>query len=146
SAHSCHTRSGDASNSASTVMVSVCGVPADGGKQSLVLRLRFGDELGHTVDAAAPQLLVLIEQATRDAQLLEIGADHLAAPDALFGNQASPLEDGDVLLDGREAHRVVAGEFDDALLGSDRAAHDVPTSVIGESAKHLVKVVRPDLH
>jgi hypothetical protein len=37
---------------------------------------------------------------------------------ALCEHHASPLEDGDVLLDGREAHRVVAADFDDALLRS----------------------------
>jgi len=53
----------------------------------------------------------------------------------LFGNQPSPLEDGDVLLDGGEAHRVVAGKLDDARVGSDRAAHDVAASVIGQRAE-----------
>src|SRR5262249_22935797 len=61
-------------------------------------------------------------------------------PDALFGNQAGPLENGDVLLDGREAHRVVAGELDDALVGGDRAAHDVAASVVRKSAEHAIEV------
>ena len=56
------------------------------------------------------------------------------------------FEDGDALLDRREAHRVVAGDFDDALLGRDRAAHDVAPGVIGEGAKHVVEVGRRDLH
>jgi hypothetical protein len=64
----------------------------------LIAPLRLGNELGQAVDAAAPQLLVLIEQATNEEKSVEIGADDLAAPNALFGNQARPLQDGDVLL------------------------------------------------
>jgi hypothetical protein len=37
---------------------------------------------------------------------LEIGAHDLAASDALLGDQAGAFEDGDVLLNRREAHRV----------------------------------------
>jgi hypothetical protein len=76
-----------------------------------------GNEVGHAVDAAAPQLLILVEQATHEAQSLETGADDLAASDALLADQAGAFEDGDVLLDRREAHGVVAGEFADALVG-----------------------------
>src|SRR4029453_9746634 len=56
------------------------------------------DKLSHAVDAAAPQLLVLVEPATRDAQSREVGPDDFAAPAALFGDQAGPLQDGDVFL------------------------------------------------
>src|ERR687885_1514138 len=102
--------------------------------------LRVGNELGHAVDAAAPELLVLVEQAAHDAEPLEIGADDLAASDALLRDQAGPFEDRDVLLDRREAHRVMAGQLDDALLGADRAANDVAPRVIGERAEHAVEV------
>ena len=74
-----------------------------------------GDELGHAVDAAAPQLLVLVEQAAREAEPLDVGPDDLAPPDALLGHEAGPLEHRDVLLDRGEAHRVVPGELRDAL-------------------------------
>src|SRR5919204_2928347 len=102
--------------------------------------LGVGNEVGHAVDAAAPQLLVLVEQTTHGAQPLEIGAHDLAASDALLGEQAGAFEDGDVLLNRREAHRVVAGQLDDALLGADRAADDVAPRVIGERAEHAVEV------
>ena len=46
-----------------------------------------------------------------------LGADDLAPPDALLGDQPGPLEDGDVLLHGGEAHGVVRGQLRDALLG-----------------------------
>src|SRR5919206_877859 len=94
--------------------------------------LGFGNELGHAVDAAAPELLVLVEQAAHDAEALEIGADDLAASNALLGDQAGPLEDGDVLLDRGEAHGVMAGQLDDALLGADRAADDVAARAVRE--------------
>ena len=55
-------------------------------------------------------------------------------PNPLFGHQADAVEDGDALLDGREAHRVVAGEFDDAFLGSEIAVlvamHAIAAAVI----------------
>ena len=95
--------------------------------------------------AAAPQLLVLVEQAPRHAEPLEIGADDLPPPDALLGDQAGPLEDGDVLLHRREAHRVVAGQLGDALLAVDRPAHDVPPGGITQRAEDAV-VVEGDLH
>ena len=81
-----------------------------------------------------------------DVQPLEIGADDLAAPDALLGDQAGPLEHGDVLLHRREAHRVVAGQLDDALLGIDRAADDVAPRGIGERAEQAVDVGPGDRH
>src|SRR5712692_1376990 len=102
--------------------------------------LGVGNEVGHAVDAATPQLLVLVEQVAHDAQPLEIGAHDLAASDALLCNQAGAFEDGDVLLDRREAHRVVSGQLDDALLGADRAADDVAPRVIGERAERAVEV------
>ena len=106
----------------------------------------LGDELGHAVDPAAPQLLVLVEQAARHAQSLDIGADDLASPDALLGDQPGPLEDRDVLLHRREAHRVVAGQLCDALLAVDRAAHDVAPGVVRQGAEHAVEVGWGELH
>ena len=47
------------------------------------------------MDPAAPQLLVLVEQAAGDPQPLEVGPDDLAASDSLFCDEASPFEDRD---------------------------------------------------
>src|SRR5258708_31673593 len=102
--------------------------------------LGVGNEVGHAVDAAAPQPLVLVEQVAHDANPLEIGAHDFAAPDALLGDQAGAFEDGDVLLNRGEAHRVVAGQLDDALLGADGAADDVAPRLIGQRAEHAVEV------
>src|ERR1051326_2832424 len=103
------------------------------------------NKVGDAVHSATPQLLVLVEQVAHDAQSLEIAAHDLAASDALLGDQAGAFEDGDVLLDRREAHGIVAGELDDTLLGADRAADDVSASAICEGAEHAVEVGRCDL-
>jgi len=59
-----------------------------------------------------------------------------------FVDQAGPLEHRDVLLDRREAHRVMAGQLDDALLGVDAPADDVAPCVIRQGAEHAVEVGR----
>src|SRR3712207_4787505 len=91
------------------------------------------------------QLLVTVEQAPRNAKPLEVGADDLPPPDAVLADEAGPLEDGDVLLHCREAHRVVGGQLGYALLPVDRAAHDVPPGGIAQCAEDAV-VVEGDLH
>ena len=45
-----------------------------------------------------------------------------------------------------EAHGVVAGQLDHALLGADGAADDVAARVIGQSAEQAIEVGRGDLH
>ena len=69
----------------------------------------------------------------------EVGPDDLATTDPLLGDEARPLEDGDVLLHGREAHRVVAGDLGDALLAGDRAAHDVTPGGVGQGGEDASK-------
>ena len=53
-------------------------------------------------------------------------------PMRVLGDQAGPLEHGDVLLNGREAHRVVPGELGDTLRAVERAADDVPPGGVGQ--------------
>src|SRR4030095_15646345 len=106
---------------------------------------RSADELVHALDALSPQLLVPVEQALRRAEGLEVGADDLPSPDAMLADEAGPLEDGDVLLDRREAHRVVGGQLGHALLSVDRAAHDVTPGGVRECAENAV-VVEGELH
>jgi hypothetical protein len=147
SAHSCQTRSGEASNSASRVRSTPAGSCGRRSRSSVSLLGAVFDELGHAVDAAAPQLLIVVEQATRDAQPLEVGADDLASPDALLGDQAGPLEDGDVLLVPLlRSSSGVAGQLGDALLAFDRAAHGVAAGVVRQRAEHAIEVGRSDPH
>ncbi len=51
-----------------------------------------------------------------------------------------------MLLHGREAHRVVAGQLGDPLLAVDRAAHDVAAGVVRQGAEHAVEVGWGELH
>jgi hypothetical protein len=48
----------------------------------------------------------------------------------MLADEAGAFEDGDVLLDRREAHRVVLGQLCDALLAVDRPAHDVSPGAV----------------
>ena len=98
------------------------------------------DEVGHAVDAAAPERLVLVEQAARQAKPLDVGAHDLAPAGALLGDQAGPLEHRDVLLHGREAHRVVPGQLGDALAAVQRAQDDVTPGGIGQGGEDVVGV------
>src|SRR5712671_4149228 len=147
-------RSTDASNSASTVRVSLWGSLRTAVTvivcSPLSLRVhgvaRLDDEVVHAVDPSPPQLFVLVEHAARDEQRVEVGADDLAAADALLRDQACALENCDVLLDRREAHRVMAGQLEDALLGADRAADDVAACAIPEGGEHAVEVRWSGLH
>jgi hypothetical protein len=64
----------------------------------------------------------------------------------MLGDQSCALENRDMLLDRREAHRVMAGQLEDALLSADRAADDVAACVISEGGEDGVEVRRRDLH
>src|SRR5262249_1268370 len=75
-----------------------------------------------------------------------LGRTILRRPTRPFVTRPAAFEDRDVLLDRCEAHRVVAGQLDDALLGLDGAADDVAPRVIGQSAEHAVEVGRSHLH
>src|SRR6185503_10398497 len=87
-----------------------------------------------------PQVLVSIEQAPGDAKALDVGADDLAPPVPLLRNQPRSLEHGDVLLHGREAHRVMQRQLGDAFIAGDRPTDDVPPRHVGERAEHAVDV------
>ena len=64
----------------------------------------------------------------------------LRRPRALLGDQAGPLEHGDVLLDRREAHRVVPGQLGDALAAAERAQDDVAPGGVGQGGEDVVGV------
>jgi hypothetical protein len=51
-----------------------------------------------------------------------------------------------MLLHGREAHRVVARQLGNALLGVDGAAHDVSASLVRQRAEHEIEVGGYGLH
>src|ERR1035437_8801829 len=59
--------------------------------QSCVVPLSADDEIGHALDAAAPQRLVPVEQAPSHLEPLHVGAHDLAAARALLGDQTGAL-------------------------------------------------------
>ncbi len=118
------------------------GVLADGGDSHRSVSSLLRDEVGHAIDATAPQRLVLVEQAARQAEPLDVGAHDLAAAGALLGDEAGPFEHGDVLLHRREAHRVVPGQLGDALAAVERAQDDVAPGGIGQGGEDVIGVER----
>ncbi len=116
------------------------GILADGGDRHALRLLAGGDEVGHPVDPATPQRLVLVEQATRQAQRLDAGAHDLATAASLLGDEPGSLEHGDVLLHRRKAHGVVAGQLCDTLAAVQRPQDDVTPGRIGEGGEDLVGI------
>ena len=86
-------------------------------------------------------MLVAVKQAPDDAKALWICSYHLAAADSVLSNEASPLEDRDVLLHCSEAHRVMAGKLGDALLAIDRTPNDVPPGSVRERGEDMIDVL-----
>ena len=104
--------------------------------------VRFvGEQVADPVDAAAPDGLQLVEQACGPTHGVDVAAHELLATLALLGHEARALEHRDVLLDGREAHRVAAGELGDVVRALERAQEDVAPGGVGE----LDPDVDPDL-
>src|SRR5687768_5643818 len=63
----------------------------------------------------------------------------------MLADQTGPLEDGDVLLDRREAHRVVLRQLSHALIAVNRPAHNVAPGGVAQCTKDAV-VVEEHLH
>ena len=66
----------------------------------------------------------------------------LRRPVRCLVDQARPLEDGDVLLDGREAHGVVPGQLGDALVPTQGTEHDVAPRGVRQGGEHDVWIER----
>ena len=67
-----------------------------------------------------------------------VGVHELLAPARLLSDQAGPLQHGDVLLDGREAHRVSPRKARNRGLVGGAAAKDVATGRVGQSVEQPV--------
>jgi len=85
-----------------------------------------------------------------EAVVLEVEAKHakigIGAHEALTArgglvDEAGGLEDGDVLLDGRERHVVVDGEAAHRDVAGQRAPQDVPAGAVGEGAEQEIELV-----
>jgi len=88
---------------------------SDAPREHRYVGVRRAVGVGEAVAEDEPVCRVGLEDlAIAEAQPLEIGADDSAASAGLLRDQAGPLEHRDVLLDRPEAHRVMAGQLDDA--------------------------------
>ena len=95
-------------------------------------------QIGHPLHAPAPGGLELVEHPPRPADRRAVGVDDLLAAAPLLGHQAGPLEHRDVLLHGREAHRVDVGEPRHRGLAADAAVEDVAARRVGERVEQAV--------
>ena len=103
------------------------------------LRRQFGEDVAEPVEPVPPERLEDLELLAGVPQCRDVGADEVLPALPALDHQPGPLENGDVLLDRREADWVVAGELEDALLGADRAADNVAARVIRESGEEAVE-------
>ena len=71
--------------------------------------------------------------------------DESLAPLGALDDEAGLLEDGDVLLHGRERHVVFTGERRDRVLARDRPTEDVAPRGRGERVEHAVDLVIAEL-
>jgi hypothetical protein len=92
----------------------------------------FGEEVAESVHAVAPSCLELVEQAVDVAHGADPPAHDLLAASLVLGDEVSPLENGDVLLHGGEAHRVSPSQVGDGVLALQDQPDDVAAGPIGE--------------
>ena len=72
-----------------------------------------------------------------------VGGDQLLASVCALPNETRALEDGDVLLYGREAHRVPRSETGHRRRFRERPRQDVRSRAIGQGTEKLVEVRFP---
>ena len=102
----------------------------------------FGQQGGDAVDPAPPDLLVVVQQPGGSPYGLDVSAHEPLPPAGALGDEAGSFQDGDVLLDRGEAHRVAAGQRGHGLLGVHDPDDDVATRRIGEGREDAVHVRR----
>ncbi len=73
---------------------------------------------------------------------VDVTAHELLAPASVLGDEAGPLQDGHVLLDGGEAHRVVDRQRGDRVVPAQAASHDVAPRRVGEGVEDVVRPAR----
>ena len=145
SAHSCHTRSIGAANSATITRRSRSS------SLSMLTMLirgprgRLGEQLHHPVHAAAPRALEVVEHPPRPADGGAVGVDELLPPAPLLGHETGPLQHRDVLLHRREAHGVAGGEPRDRRVLHQAAVQDVPARRVGQRVEHAVDLLAGQL-
>src|SRR5688500_8613003 len=97
-----------------------------------------GKQGRHAAHSPAPGRLELVEGLPGAADRAGIGAHELLPPTALLGDQAGPLQHGDVLLHGREAHRVSLRESRNRGLAGGAAAKNVAAGRVRQGMEQFV--------
>lgn len=103
--------------------------------------LGLGKQGRHPVNPSTPSRLELVESLPRARDRSGVRAHELLATVWLLGDQAGPLEDGDVLLHRSEAHRVATREARNRGLVGRAAAQDVATGRVCQRMEQTVNRV-----
>ena len=96
------------------------------------------EELAHPVDAVTPDRLELVEDALSSVDGVEVASNELFTSSPLLRDEFGTFEDGNVLLDGGEAHVVATGECRHRRIVAHRSSDDVAASAIGERLEQPV--------
>ena len=92
-------------------------------------------------DAAAPDLLVLLEQPGGGPDGVDVAPHEPLATALLLGHQPCSLEHRDVLLHGGERHRVALGEGRHRCRLAQHPRDDVAAGGVGEGTEDPVHVL-----
>lgn len=113
----------------------ICSIASrDGKRDSMSMRVApLGNSLKMTVNC--PEL---VEQAADVAHSVDPAAHDPLAASLVLGDELGPLEDGDVLLHGGEAHRVTPGQRGYVVLAAQHQPDDVSACRIGERVEQQV--------
>ncbi len=95
------------------------------------------EQLGHSVHSPAPGHLELVEGLPRPLDCIGISAHELLPSAAFLCDQACPFQHRDVLLHGREAHRIGRGQPRHGGVTPDGATENVAASGVGQGVEHL---------
>jgi hypothetical protein len=104
-------------------------------------RFAPGEDLVHLVDAAAPDQFVLVEQPVDRTERLDVTPHQLFSSVAAFVDQLRTLQDPDVFLHRREAHRVARGQRRHGLVGMEHQPHDVAAGGIGQRMEQPIDAI-----
>src|SRR5438128_11450170 len=92
----------------------------------------FGEDVAESLHAVTPAGLELVEQTVDLTQGADPPPYDPLAASLVLGDEVGPLEDGDVLLHGGEAHRVTPSQVGHGVLALQHQSNDVPPRRIGE--------------
>src|SRR5690606_10162126 len=106
-----------------------------------VVRSLVGEERVEPLDAAAPDPFVLVQQLLGATEGVGVAPHATFAALRFLGHQTGSLQDGDVLLHGRERQVVGSGQLGDRRLRGEGAPDDVAPGGVGEGPEDPVDLV-----